>query len=304
MKKVPGGLLIVPMILSAFINTFFPEVFQVGNPTTALFTNKSTMVLVGLMLFASGTQFNIKKLKDVLLRSGVLCFAKIMLSILIGTIYIKYFGNSGICSISSIALIAAITSSNPGLYLALVDDLGDEVDGAAFGFLNLIVAPFIPLMILSTASGQGFDVNTLIANLFPFVFGVILGNLDVEFKKLYKMATPMLLPFMGICFGSSINILVAIQSGFSGIILTLVFYIAMLLPLFFIDKKILKRPGYASVAMSSVAGLSISIPTLAAELSSEFLPFVEIATAQIAFAAILTSLVTPLIVKALSKSTY
>ena len=72
-KKVPGGLLIVPMILSAIINTFFPEIFQIGNPTTALFTNNSTMVLVGLMLFASGTQFNLNKTVDVIKRAGILC---------------------------------------------------------------------------------------------------------------------------------------------------------------------------------------------------------------------------------------
>ncbi|TGY41215.1 hypothetical protein E5347_13380 [Clostridium sartagoforme] len=38
-RKVSGGLLVVPLILSAIINTFFSEIFQIGNPTTAFFAS-------------------------------------------------------------------------------------------------------------------------------------------------------------------------------------------------------------------------------------------------------------------------
>lgn len=168
-RKVPGGLLIVPMILTAIINTFFPNIFQIGNPTTALFTNKSTMVLIGLMLFASGTQFSIRNIVDVIKRAGLLCIGKLIISYIIGLLVIKVFGIEGVFGISAVAIIATVTSCNPGLYLALVNDYGDEIDGAAFGFLNLIVVPAVPIMILSSASGQGIDLKTIIANLFPFI---------------------------------------------------------------------------------------------------------------------------------------
>ena len=245
-RKVPGGLLIVPMILTAIINTFFPNIFQIGNPTTALFTNRSTMVLVGLMLFASGTQFNIRNIVDVIKRAGLLCVGKLIISYVIGILVIKVFGIEGVFGISAVAIIATITSCNPGLYLALVNDYGDEIDGAAFGFLNLIVVPAVPIMILSSASGQGIDLKTIIANLFPFIFGMILGNLDSEFKKLYAPATVIFLPFMGICFGSSINIVVALKSGVSGIVLTAIFYLVCLFPLLILDRKVGKRPWLCS----------------------------------------------------------
>ena len=109
-RKVPGGLLIVPMILTAIINTFFPNIFQIGNPTTALFTNKSTMVLVGLMLFASGTQFNIRNIVDVIKRTGLLCIGKLIISYFIGILVIKAFGIEGMFGISAVAIIATITS--------------------------------------------------------------------------------------------------------------------------------------------------------------------------------------------------
>ena len=296
-RKVPGGLLIVPMILTAIINTFFPDIFQIGNPTTALFTNKSTMVLIGLMLFASGTQFSIRNIVDVIKRAGLLCIGKLIISYIIGLLVIKVFGIEGVFGISAVAIIATVTSCNPGLYLALVNDYGDEIDGAAFGFLNLIVVPAVPIMILSSASGQGIDLKTIIANLFPFIFGMILGNLDNDFKKLYAPATVILLPFMGICFGSSINIMVALKSGISGIVLTAIFYLVCLFPLLILDRKVGKRPGYAAIAMSSVAGLSISVPSLAAEMSKVYAPFMDVAMSQIALASIITSVITPMIIK-------
>lgn len=296
-RKVPGGLLIVPMTLSAIINTFFPEIFQIGNPTTALFTNKSTMVLVGLMLFASGTQFNLKKTVDVIKRAGILCVGKLLMSYISGLLVINFFGIEGVFGISTIAIIATITSCNPGLYLALVNDYGDEIDKAAFSFLNLIVLPAVPLTILSSASGQGIDFKIIIANLFPFILGMVLGNLDSDFKNLYALATVILLPFMGICFGSSINFIVALKAGISGIILTLIFYLISLLPLLLIDRKVIKRPGYAAIAMSSVAGLSISVPSLAAEISNVYAHFVDVAMSQIALVSIITSIITPMIIK-------
>lgn len=300
-KKVPGGLLIVPMILSAIINTFFPEIFQIGNPTTALFTNNSTMVLVGLMLFASGTQFNLNKTVDVIKRAGILCVGKLLISYISGLLVIKFFGIEGVFGISAVAIIATITSCNPGLYLALINDYGDEIDGAAFGFLNLIVVPAVPLMILSSASGQGIDFKIIVANLFPFILGMVLGNLDSDFKNLYALATVILLPFMGICFGSSINFIVALKAGISGIILTLIFYLISLLPLLLIDRKVIKRPGYAAIAMSSVAGLSISVPSLAAEISNIYAPFMDVAMSQIALVSIITSIITPMIIKYILK---
>lgn len=259
------------------------------------------MVLIGLMLFASGTQFDIRNMVDVIKRAGLLCVGKLIISYLIGILVIKAFGIEGVFGISAVAIIATITSCNPGLYLALVNDYGDEIDGSAFGFLNLIVVPAVPIMILSSASGQGIDLKTIVANLFPFIFGMILGNLDSDFKKLYAPATVILLPFMGICFGSSINIMVALKSGVSGIVLTAIFYLVSLFPLLILDRKVGKRPGYAAIAMSSVAGLSISVPSLAAEMSKVYAPFIDIAMSQIALASIITSVITPMIIKYITK---
>lgn len=302
MKKIPGGLLIIPMIISSLINTFCPQILQIGNPTTALFTNKGTMVLIGLMLFFSGTQCRISEIKIMLKRVGPLCLAKIIIAYGAGILVSKFFGAEGFLGISIVTIIAVLTSCNPGLYLALINSYGDEVDASAFGLLNLIVVPAVPITILSATGGQGIDINTIIATLFPFLLGILLGNLDENFKKLYSNGTSMLLPFMGISFGANINIIVALEAGVSGIIVTILFYLFGLLPLYIIERVLMKRSGNISIAMSSIAGLSLVVPTLAAELNPTYEKFIQVSIAQIAFGVILTTIVTPLLIKNISKS--
>ena len=53
--------------------------------------------------------------------------------------------------------------------------------------------------------------------------------------------------------------------------------------------------------MSSVAGLSISVPSLAAEMSKVYAPFMDVAMSQIALASIITSVITPMIIKYITK---
>ncbi len=37
MKKLPGGLVIIPLVLAVLIATFFPQAYQIGGYVTALF---------------------------------------------------------------------------------------------------------------------------------------------------------------------------------------------------------------------------------------------------------------------------
>lgn len=39
LKKIPAGMMVVPMLLGAIINTFLPEVTNIGSFTTAVFTS-------------------------------------------------------------------------------------------------------------------------------------------------------------------------------------------------------------------------------------------------------------------------
>lgn len=299
-KKIPGGLLIVPMMLAAVVNTIFPQFFQIGDPTTALFTSKGTMVLIGMILLVSGTQLNLRNLPVTLKRAGVHCLARVLIAWLFGWAFVHWFGVGGFAGISAVAFIAVLTSCNPGLYLALMNSYGDDVDRAAFGILNLIAVPVIPVMILNSASGVGIDYLSVLATLIPFLIGILLGNLDGNIQKMFAPGTVILLPFLGTSFGSNINLKVAFQSSLSGLLVTMMFFILCLLPLIIIDRTLLKRPGYAAAATCSVAGLSMVVPAMAAEFNPAYASYTDTAIAQIAFAVILTSIIVPYVVKRLA----
>ncbi|MFX3648578.1 MAG: 2-keto-3-deoxygluconate permease [Paenibacillus sp.] len=302
-KKIPGGLLIVPMLLAAVINTVFPSLFQIGDPTTALFTSKGTMVLIGMILLVSGTQLNLSQLLVTLKRAGVLCISRILISCLFGWAFVHFFGISGVGGVSAVAFIAVLTSCNPGLYLALMNTYGDDVDRAAFGILNLIAVPVIPVMILNSASGVGIDYFNVLATLVPFFIGILLGNLDSNIQKMFAPGTLILLPFLGTSFGSNIDLRIAFQSSLSGLLVTVLFLLICMLPLIGIDRAILRRPGYAAAATCSVAGLSMVVPSMVAEFNPAYAPYVDTAIAQIAFSVILTSVLVPYIVKRLAGTT-
>lgn len=300
-KKIPGGLLIVPMLAAAVINTFIPQVLRIGDPTTALFTNKGTMVLIGLILLVSGTQLNIAQLPVTLKRAGLICISRLLISWIAGWAFVHFLGIGGIAGISAVAFISVITSCNPGLYLALMETCGDEVDRSAFGILNLIAVPVIPVMILNSASGVGIDYLSVLATLLPFLIGIALGNLDGNIRKLFAPGTAILLPFLGTSFGSNIDLRVAFQSSLSGLLVTLLFFLICLLPLIGVERFVLKRPGHAAAATCSVAGLSMVVPAMAAGIDPAYAPYAETAVAQIAFAVILTSVTIPYIVKGLAR---
>ena len=70
MKKIPGGLLLIPMLISALFATFAPNLFKVAGITEALFTTKGINYIVGLICFLSSTALDLKKLKKVIRKQG------------------------------------------------------------------------------------------------------------------------------------------------------------------------------------------------------------------------------------------
>ncbi len=61
-EKFPGGLMVIPLLLGAFVNTFFPGFLNIGGFTTALFSNKAAPTFVGIFIFCCGASINVKKI--------------------------------------------------------------------------------------------------------------------------------------------------------------------------------------------------------------------------------------------------
>lgn len=303
--KLPAGLFLVPLLLSAFLYTIWPEMVQIGGLTEALFSGSQMNFILGALCFYSGTGIDLKKLVNILKRQGFLLVVKLIISVGLGIILIKTLGTEGVFGLSTMAMVVGIASLNPAVYLSLVNEYGKKEDAAAMGLIGLFSIPVVPMLIYSLASASGAELNWMpvISSLVPIAAGMLLGNLDKKFAALFAPGVSVLLPLLGWNIGQGINLVEVAQAGILGLLLVVFFYLAMT-PIYFVDKMILKQDGIAAVGMLSVAGVSVSTPAALAVAFPVLEPYVANAMGQILTAVVITSIVTSFIVKKIYVSTY
>lgn len=297
MKKIPGGLLLIPMLISALFYTFAPDLLDVGAVSGTFFTKKGINYIIGLICFLSATSLDLRNLKRILRKQGSIILLKFALSLVLGILFVRFFGLDGIFGISALAFITCISSLNPALHLAFAQDYGDEDDVAAFGLAEIFCMPAFPILIYSISKSSTIDWTPLISILLPLIFGLIIGNLDRQMAEFFYTAITILTPFMGWSFGAGINLINAFQASFQGIFISILFYILTVPILFFYERKILKENGMTSLGISSIASLSISVPEILEASDQSISTISQTATSQLAMAVFLTSIITPIIVR-------
>lgn len=295
MKKIPGGLLLVPMFVSALVATFTPNLFRIGGMTEMLLTPKGTYFIIALICFCSSTLLDLSTLKHVLRKQGSMLLIKIILCFGLTFIFSNLFGVAGVLGVSSLAFAVAITSLNPSIYLALINDYGTEEDRGAFALMGILLTPAFPMLVFSLSAASDFDWMSVVSALVPTILGIIIGNLDRDMTNLFAPMIVPLTPVMGWIFGSSINLLAAVQSGMSGILLTVLFYLTMFPIIYLFERYVLKEDGISTFGITSIAGASVPFPLILAEMFPKVSAFAPTATAQIAMGVIISSILTPFI---------
>lgn len=279
----------MPMLCTAVINTLFPQALLVGGVTTKLFSTYGTQVFIGALLFLAGSQFAVRDVPGALRRGGVLLLGKILLAVGLTMAYKALFGSEGILGISLLAFCVTVISLNPGTFLAVATAHGDSVDPPGFGLYNLVVVPTVPALILGVLDGAAFDYMGIVTTLTPFLLGMLLGNLDPDLKKLFGGATRPMLFFAGCNFGAAVDLLAAVRTGLSGIVLSLIYIVCCCFGLLLVDRLLLRQKGYAAASLSCVAGASVSMPAIVGGLLPRYAPYVESATAQVACCVVITT---------------
>ena len=300
-NRVPGGIMVVPMLIGACLNTFVPEFLAMGSFTTALFSKQGIGTLIGATLFFIGTQMKLREAPEALKRGGVLLLAKFAAGACFALLIVNTFGLNGILGISALALLSSMTNSNGGLYMALVGDYGDPQDFAAQSVLNLNDGPFLTMLVLGATGLASIPFMTLISAIIPFLVGIALGNLDSDIRKLFKTGVAVVLPLVGLSLGASINLSQILDAGFSGTVLAVLILVISGVPAILADKFINKRPGYAGAATASASGNSMATPAAIALIDPTFQPYVASATAQIAGAVVITAILVPLLTDFVAK---
>ncbi len=297
-ERVPAGMILVPMFLTSLLATFCPGVLTLGGLSTALFSGAATEALIALLLLLAGAQFDLRDFRAAMARGGVLTLARLAVGVIFCAIVMHFCGPDGFGGISIVAFAVAMTSCNPGPYLAVVSEHGDARDVAAFGLFNLLAVPAVPLILLGVAGGAGFDYMSLVTTLLPFVLGIVLGNLDRSIADLFPRAMPAVLFVAGINFGAMLDWRDALSSGLSGLLLAAIYFAVSLPLLLAVDKLVLRRPGYAAVAYTSLPGAAVAFPAAIAAALPQHAGFAASATGQIALAMAVTNVASVFLLRA------
>lgn len=291
LKKVPAGMMVIPLLLGSLIVTIFPNAFEIGGLTAAVFSSAGTNTLLGAQLFCMGTALSVKDMPKVLKRGGVLLLAKFAIGAGIGILVGKVFGAAGFLGLTPLAIICAVTNSNGSVYLTLMGEYGDEADCGCFPLLALNDGPFFTLVALGASGLANIPFQSLIAAIIPIALGMLLGNLDKGLRNLFAPMGSAIIPLIGFALGTGINLTNVIKGGFPGILLGLITVFVGGGFILLCDKFITRRPGYAAWAVATTAGNAVAV----ALIDTAWEPYVATVTVQVAASVVVSCILAPII---------
>lgn len=295
LKKVPAGMMVIPLLLGSLIVTIFPNAFEIGGLTAAVFSSAGTNTLLGAQLFCMGTALSVKDMPKVLKRGGVLLAAKFAIGAGIGILVGKVFGAAGFLGLTPLAIICAVTNSNGSVYLTLIGEYGDEADCGCFPLLALNDGPFFTLVALGASGLANIPFQSLIAAIIPIALGMLLGNLDKGLRDLFAPMGSAIIPLIGFALGTGINLTNVVKGGFPGILLGLITVFIGGGFILLCDKFITRRPGYAAWAVATTAGNAVAVPAAVALIDTAWEPYVATVTVQVAASVVVSCILAPII---------
>lgn len=301
MKKLPGGLVIIPLLIAVILATFVPQVFQIDGYVTALFYDGNA-AMMGLFLIVCGSAINIKQVGMPLYKGVTLTAVKFILGVLLGLLVGKIAGPGGFLGLTPFVIIAAITNSNGSLYISLSSQFGNASDTGAISILSLNDGPFFTLVALGATGLASIPFMSMVAVLVPLLIGFVWGNIDAGFRRACQTAQPIITFFMTISIGSKTDVSTLVKAGASGIVLGLIS--AATAVLFFIIFNILlpkKERNAMGAAVGTTALNSAQTPAAVGQADPSMAQYVDMATAQCATASVITLFLCPFIVAAFDK---
>lgn len=297
-ESVPGGMMIVPLLLGAVIATLAPDTPKFfGSFTGALFTGALTILAV--FYVCMGASIDFKATPYILKKGGSLFAVKIGMGIVAGLVLGRLLGEAPIgggvfAGLSTLAVVAALNDTNGGLYMALMGQYGKPRDVGAYTIMSLESGPFLTMVTLGVAGLSAFPWQTLVGGILPLVIGMILGNLDREMRDFLAKAVPVMIPFFAFALGTGLDLTKVWQAGLLGVGLGVAVVVVTGIPLFLID-RLTGGTGVAGVAAASTAGNAAAVPAIIAASNPVYAEAAKSATILVAACVVVTAILVPFV---------
>ncbi|MEQ6900448.1 2-keto-3-deoxygluconate permease [Nocardioides sp. YIM 152588] len=306
--KLPGALLIIPLFLAALINTFVPEVLGIGSFTTALFRD-GAVPLIAMFFFVMGSQIRVKSVASSLEKGVVMLLGKYAAAIAVG-LGVAYLTPEGtLLGLVPLAIIAAMGNSNGAMYIALTGQFGNRSDKGAVAVLSINDGPLLTMIALGAAGLADFSPMALLAVFLPILLGFVIGNTSQIAREFLAPGEKLILPFALFAIGAGIDLGVFLTAGAVGFLLGIMTIVlsgglAMLaLHLWHVARRHPKptRNVIGGACEATTAGNAIATPAAVALADPSYQSVQAVATTQVASAVVVTAVLIPFVVVAVSK---
>jgi 2-keto-3-deoxygluconate permease len=298
MEKVPGGMMVVPLLAGALIATFFPDTPKFfGSFTGALFSGALTILAV--FYVCMGASIDFRATPYIVKKGGTLLFVKVGVAVILGLVFGHILGEAPIAAgmfagVSTLAVVAAMNDTNGGLYMALMGQYGRPRDVGAYTIMSLESGPFLTMITLGVAGLSAFPWQTLVGAILPLVVGMIIGNLDREMRDFLSRAVPVMIPFFAFALGAGLDLSKVWQAGLLGLGMGVAVVVVTGIPLFFAD-RLTGGNGVAGVAAASTAGNAAAVPAIVAAANPAYVDAAKPATILVAACVVVTAILTPIV---------
>jgi len=335
-ERIPGGLMLVPLLMGAALNTLdqahvgwiesvlrslgaapaksghyellrLGAVAAEGVPSFAESLFKTgALTLIALFLFCVGSQMTVKIGARSLGKGALLTGSKFLAGTLTGLVLGRLSDPfHGFLGLSTLAIVAAMTNGNGGLFAALTGQYGNKSDVGALSVLSLNDGPFFTMIALGLM-GERFPVVVFLGVLLPLALGMLLGNLDEDIRVLLRPGEKLLVPFFAFALGAGMNLAVFFQwqyllGGLALGLMTLVLSggaMWLALGLFGFRSRLtaFAEASAAGNATATPAAIAAAAAAAGSPNAAAYREITSIATAQISIAVISTALLCPVAV--------
>jgi 2-keto-3-deoxygluconate permease len=296
-ERVPGGMMVVPLLCGALLITQFPAMQRFfGSFTGALFTG--ALPILAVFYVCTGASIDFRATPYILKKGGSLFAVKLGMGILAGIVFGRLLGESPVnagmfAGISTLAIVAAMNDTNGGLYMALMGQYGAPRDVGAYSVMSLESGPFLTMITLGVAGLAAFPWPTLVGGILPLAIGMLIGNLDRDMREFLGRAIPVMIPFFAFALGANLDLAKVWQAGLLGAALGLAVVLVTGVALFFAD-RLIGGNGVAGVAAASTAANAVAVPAIVASANPVYRDAAARATVLVAACIVVTAIVVPL----------
>lgn len=297
-ERVPGGMMVVPLLTGALIATFFPGTPKYfGSFTGALFSGALTILAV--FYVCMGASIDFRATPYIVKKGGTLLLVKIGIAMILGLIFGRVLGEAPVAAgmfagLSTLAIVASMNDTNGGLYMALMGQYGRPRDVGAYTVMSLESGPFLTMVTLGVAGLSAFPWQTLVGAVLPLLVGMIIGNLDREMRAFLSRAIPVMIPFFAFALGAGLDLSKVWQAGLLGLAMGVAVVVLTGIPLFLAD-RLTGGTGVAGVAAASTAGNAAAVPAIVAAANPAYADAAGPATILVAACVVVTAILVPIV---------